>query len=190
MAESAFNWELLGDFSQPYDHMFFYNLIEEYHITNLAPPTEYDHPARETLAYQLYWDYKVKLCNALGYIRDGMNARLLWELRKSGVLRNFMGEENKYFFDNHLVTMNDQEIKKCRSKVLIQKFMDYEDHDWQYFWVLKRALTKEQQEDFEIVGEQLFADCDPLKSDDLGDPIRDFVWATAPIPIYTPIIRR
>lgn len=189
MANSAFDLEKLGDYSQDYDHMFFYNLLYDMKIQNIRPRIGYDNEAYEEIAFQLYHDYKTKACNALGYLKEGMDARLLWELRKSGVLLWFM-EHHLEFFHGHLDTFTWQEVKEYRSKFLAQCYVDYEDHDWQYFWVIKNALVKEQRDQFLIPGEDLFADGDPNKPDDLGDPIKDAVWYNAPPWIYVPKIQR
>lgn len=60
----------------------------------------------------------------------------------------------------------------------------YKDKDWQYFWVLRFS-----QRDFikiRIAAETLFADWDPNKPDELGDPVRDLANRIIPVLGYNP----
>lgn len=60
----------------------------------------------------------------------------------------------------------------------------YKDKDWQYFWVLRFS-----QRDFikiRIAAETLFADGDPNKPDELGDPVRDLANRIIPVLGYKP----
>lgn len=182
MAECAFDLSVLRDFSKP--HICGYDVVEaleRLHVTNLM--TEDEEHFHEFCS-ELCEDYNEHRANFLAYTREGMNARAVWELRKSAILWDFMeGDKDPWFFLGHEAGKSAQEIKEYRSSILIQKFMDYEDHDWQYFWVLETAYSRDfAYEYFDM--EMAFADRDEFKPDDLGDPHMDLAWRLVPVPDY------
>lgn len=187
MNESAFKVELIGDFSRKYTVKDFYKAIFDLHITNVGGYAENDKSCYEAIAFHLYTDYERKICNAFSYLKDGLNARVLWELRKSAALWHYFEDGRfNWFYEEHLESWGVKEIKEYRSKILATKFEDYEDKDWQYFWPAKMSMGTEEAYNFMIDGEPIFADCDPLKPDELGDPIADNAWSVFPVKSYKP----
>lgn len=135
-------------------------------------------------------DYNEHRANFLAYAKEGMNARVLWELRKSAILWDFMeGSKDPWFFEGHKEGWNKYQIKEYRSNVLGTKFRDYEDHDWQYFWVIDLWYGRDFAYDY-FDPEMCFEDGDPYKIDDLGDPPRDLAWRIVPVRSYTPKCRQ
>ena len=156
--------------------------IKEFGITNLKPGEAGEHIFCSELC-QDYNDHKV---NFMSYLRPGMDARLVWEWRKTAILWEFMeGDKDPWFFTPQDEFWGIKEIKDYRSRVLATKFVDYEDHDWQYFWVLHTGYGSAFAHgyfDMEIA----YQDEDPYKVDDLGDPVRDLAWRLAVNPNWEP----
>lgn len=164
--KSSFDVKLLHDFTE--DNIEMRDMVQKYKLSNVWD-SEDDHSAIDKLNETFYRDYACKLANPKSYLKEGMDARLAVELRKSSVLYI-----DDYFFEAHLEGWTWEEIKLYRSEFLRPHFIDYEDHDWQYYWAAKFSMTHEQFAFFEIVFEDCFADGDPDKPDDLGDPPMDF----------------
>lgn len=161
---SYFNVGLLQDYSQgtaTADH-----LVEKFKLTNVWD-SETDHSCTDMLNETFYRDFLLQRSNPLSYLREGMNARVAIELRKSSVLTM-----DKDFFEGHLESWTWEEIKQYRSVQLEPHLMDYEDHDWQYYYAARISLPDSKFTDFQIVFEECFADGDPNKPDDLWSVIR------------------
>lgn len=168
--ECAFNIDLLHKFPKESlcgYHVF--NDIKKYKVSNLNY-SDSDTESAEIFCSELCDDYNEHRANYKSFIWDGINARVMWELRKSAILWEFMeGDIDPWFFEAHKKNWDAYDIKHYRSSILSQKFVDYEDHDWQYFWVLRfaKGIPKYVADDYFDM-EKVYIDCDPYKADDLG----------------------
>lgn len=192
MGECAFNLSKLRDFSR--GQLCGYHVaedVERLHISNIDY-TEDDRENLEIFCAELCSDYNNGFANYEAWLRPRMDARIAWELRKSAILWEFMeGEKDPWFFLAHKASWNAEEIKEYRASILIQKFQDYCDLDWQYFWVMRMAkgLPKwvaDSYFDMEII----YQDRDELKPDQLGDPPHDLAWRLATNPDWEPKCRQ
>lgn len=169
MTECAFDLTLINDFSQPMTAIDMANLLREKQVKNIYE-TETDHECFANFNSELIKDYWAGRANPASYIREGMNARILWELRKSAILWQFMGDHtNAWFFEARQANQGVKEIKEYRASIMRTKFVDYIDKDWQYFWVVYLGVPN--WKDIRIPAETLFADGDLDKPDEFGDPI-------------------
>ena len=181
-----FNLDTIHEFGSNLEGWQVLEKIRDFGITNLKLEEAGEH----VLCSELCRDYNEHRANFMSYIRPGMDARVLWEWRKSAVLWNFMeGDKDPWFFKEQDESWGIRDIKDYRSRILATKFVDYEDHDWQYFWVLETAYNRDvAYEYFDM--EQAYLDGDPYKVDDLGDPPADLAWRLGVNPNYEPLNRQ
>lgn len=186
MDECAFDLSLINNFEKVMTAEDMANFLREKHVTNIYE-TSTDHECFANFNAELVKDYWACRANPESYVKDGINARVVWELRKSAILWDFMdGEKDPWFFEAHKAAWGVKEIKEYRADIMRTKFVDYIDRDWQYFWVTRFGLK--DWKDIRIDAELLFADGDPDKPDELGDPIRDLAWRLVPVDSYKPKI--
>lgn len=161
-----------------------YDIVENLERLKIKNLMKSDKEWYHTFCSELAYDYNERKANFLAYTREGMDARVLWELRKSAILWGFMeGDIDPWFFEGHKEGWGVFDIKAYRSRVLRTKFRDYDDHDWQYFWVLDTAYGRDYAREY-FDAEMCFEDRDEFKVDDLGDPPRDLAWRLVPVSTY------
>lgn len=127
------------------------DLVEKYKITNINDDWG------ESLYYiteALRQDYENHWANYEGYIEEGMNARVLMELRKSAILP--IDPEWREFYTGHCTLETVQEIKKYRAEKLKVLHPEYKDLDWQYYYLLK--YFKRMTDDFMMCFEECYVD--------------------------------
>jgi len=66
-----------------------------------------------------------------------------------------------------------KKIKEYRANFLKDYYVDYQDENWQYWWVLWSTLGGTQKENLRFVFEELVIDGDP-KKDNYGNPLADY----------------
>lgn len=130
----------LYDFSE---HLTFEDVsadFDRYHIHNIAAEDgsyfNYDYDEfRYYLEEALFSDYEAGRINYRAYIEDGMDARLMLELRKSALLRmshpSLIG-----FYAAHSQCETVADIKELRIKWLHFLHQDYMDLDWQVYMLI------------------------------------------------------
>ena len=108
---SYINPSLVKDFSKKKEFTDVCNDIEnKYKITNILDD---DGESAYYLAEVLFDDYEVKRCNYEAYIEEGMDARMLMELRKSAVF--FIADGDDTYFYTGLKDCNTwQEVRQFR----------------------------------------------------------------------------
>lgn len=147
------------------------DISENYKITNIADDNN------ESLYYlskALYDDYVMRRANYKAYIEKDMDARLLMEIRKSVILP--MDKELYDFYEMHSNCNNAEQVKGIRKKFL--KFLnnEYEDYNWQYYYLVINFL-RSKAKNFIFDYESCFADGDYRKQTNIEDYKRDFIIA-------------
>lgn len=152
------------------------DVLNKYKITNILD--DEDGEASWYICKALYDDYEIGRANYEAYIEEGMNARMLMELRKSAVF--FVSEDgNKYFYTGLGVCETWQEVREFRKKYFQQYNEDYQELDWQYYYLVKTVCGKFSK-DFYFDYEACFADGDWRKETKVED--YELGWFNAHVP--------
>lgn len=129
------NISVLTDFSMDLDYdTVCDDLTSVYKITNVY----YDCENLFDLAEALKSDLDGKRANYRAYIFEGIDARLLMELRKSYILD--VGRLTEEFYVGHDGLVTVDAVKDWRIRFFIQYCVDYLDLDWQYNWLSKKFI--------------------------------------------------
>jgi hypothetical protein len=133
---SKIDIEKLHDFSEKIRYSDIKDdLSTNYKITNICD--DYGE-SLYFLTSELLNDYKMHRANYKAYIKDGLNARYLMELRKSAIIPMCKEEYDFYVQHEHLNTI--KAIKKFRADYFKYLNPDYEDLEWQYYYMIKYYL--------------------------------------------------
>lgn len=133
------------------------DIVEKYKITNIADD---DGESVVYIAEALYDDYDLEMANYEAYIEEGMDARLLIELRKSACLR--MSTDNYDFYTGHKNLNTAKEVDEYRTKYMQTFNKDYVGLNWQY-WIVIRRFWGAKANYFNVDYESCFADGDYRK---------------------------
>lgn len=123
-------------------------LINTYHITNIC---DEDEESLWCISEALYDDIDTERANYEGYIKEGMNARLLMELRKNALFQ-MNGDFTKFYNLCNNCTDYKEVIKRRRDFMQKNVFNEYYDYKWQYYFLMKyllRGKSRELNIDFE-----------------------------------------
>lgn len=148
------------------------DIVKKFKIKNIAEDSD-----EESLYYicdALHEDYIQQRANYEAYIEEGMDARLLMELRKSAIIP--MHPDLYDFYDKHKECKTVEDIKSLRANYFKFINSDYADLDWQYHLLIHTFLGYKAKDlifDYEIC----FADGDPDKQTDYETYQRDFFEA-------------
>ena len=111
------------------------------------------------ISLELYNDYILQRANYESYIEEGMDARIMMELRKSAILPlEKSAREN--FYKSHQSCKTIEEIKNIRKSIICVANKDYEDLDWQLYYILKK-LWGNKGKDLYLDFEGCFEDGEP-----------------------------
>lgn len=150
------------------------NELKERGITNIFD--DGDGEALWELSKALYTDYILKRSNYKAFIEDGMNIRMLMELRKSALLP--FGESNRYVYEEHRNAETVEDVKNIRINFFSPANPDYKDEDWQYMTLVIHCLRPcGMAKDLYISYEDCYADGDLSKQKSFIDYRRDFLKA-------------
>ena len=147
---------------------------DKYKISNIC------NDGGESLYYiadALYFDYKNQTANYEAYIEKGMDARVLMELRKSAIIP--LDTDLYDFHTEHCSCSTISEIKEHRIKWLKNFNSDYQDLDWQYYFLIRHTLRKKSI-GFIFDFEECYADGDYRLQTNPDDYVRGFVQAHLP----------
>lgn len=153
------------------------DVLEKYKITNIIDDDE-------TYVYicnALAEDYRHKRANYKAYIRSGIDARLLMDLRRNALLRWGKGVDKKFLRAlTDCKTWNDSRV--VRTKWIRHYCNDqYRDFDWQYHYLLLSIYPPERYDRYskgiEFNFEYCFEDCDANKCASFEDYENDFIFA-------------
>ena len=133
-----------------------------------------DEESMTYLCNALYQDYEMQLANYEAYIEKGIDARILMELRKSAVL--WWDESFNSFYAEHKYCETVEDIKQVRIKYLKPLCDDYQDLEWQLFYLVHYNVGKKAK-DFLLNFESCFADGDSRLQTNPDDYAEDFVEA-------------
>lgn len=165
-----FDWHNLQRFDDGVSENSIYrDLFRKYKITNVVD----DVAARSWLVSALKFDLDKRLANYRAYIEPGMDARRLFELRKSMIIPT--GERLADFYGRSIRCKTVEGVIKERVDLLFQFYMDYADLPWQYFLVMRHIYGKDYMEGFEFDFEVCFKDGDRKKQTRPDQYIDDFV---------------
>lgn len=136
--------------------------FDKYHIHNIV--CEGDEEARfyyidyrTDLEDALYMDYMKRGVNYHAYIEEGMDARILMELRKCALIRLGPGLDQYYELYGDCETIED--IRRLRIECVSQWDDNYRDFDWQTYMLIRYCWGKDSP-DILIDYESCFADGD------------------------------
>jgi hypothetical protein len=135
----------LCDFSDT-DYLYYdviMDKLKSYKFKNIVE----DDSVYEELALILLLDYEHKIANFTSYAEEGMDLRMFMELRKSVILP-FRKDEG--FILGHRKLDTPEQVKAWRVKCLNPKFLEYEDMDWQLFFIVFYSTHGKYSEDFEF----------------------------------------
>lgn len=174
VSHSYIDFSLVRDFSKKKKFADVYNdLKSEYRVTNVL-----NDDALHCIAKALYKDYRIQRCNYESYIEDGMDARLLMELRKSSVF--YVGEGSDTYFYTGLKDCNTwQEVRQFRINFFGKVFPGYEELNWQYYYLVIKLCGK-YAVDFIFDSESCFEDGDWRKQTKVEDYKIEFFNAHMP----------
>lgn len=160
----VFDTNLMYDFSIDYSNEDIEALLDSFEITGFLD----DFHTKRMVVGDFYSDYLQKRVNPFSYLSgiSSIDARTLMELRKSSLPRLPIE-----FYQNHPEPSDGwREIKRYRAEFLSQFFEDYQDENWQYWWVLRLTIFNKGRESLSFVYEDYLVDGDPEK-DYFQDPI-------------------
>lgn len=147
-----------------------HDLSEVYHITNIYNDWEANeggYLGGIEISKALADDYNYRRCNYKSYIRRGMNARLLMELRISAMIPM----DNQGFYQMFDTCTTYKEVKDKRIKYFreVLNITWWEDWGWQLWYLLKHNLSNEQSVDLELDYSNCFKDWDekPVKTSEV-----------------------
>lgn len=126
--------DLVHDFSKTITFDDVYDdIVENYRITNIL-----DYFSQCIIAKNLLEDYEQGRANYKSYIEEGMDARILMELRKSAIIP--VEEKMNEYYTDHSKCETVQDIKNMRIQKLNYLNPDYIDENWQYYMLAKYCL--------------------------------------------------
>lgn len=129
-------------------------------ISKLYKVANIERESGESLYYiadALYRDYEMGRANYRGYISEGIDARLLMEVRKSMILN--LAQEELNFIGQHKDVNTIEEVKEHRTKFLQRFIPDFTGEDWQLYMVMKYTW-KAKAIDIDLDFESCFEDGD------------------------------
>lgn len=142
MGHSYIDYKILYDFSdaEVSSETIFSDLRDVYKITNIGGYNEDDkfiHTA--DVADELYDDYFYKRANYRAYIEEGMNLRMLAELRKSALIKVAGKQLYPDFYMAHNNCETVKQVSDTRVKFLKFLNADYIDMEWQTYYIIRRC---------------------------------------------------
>lgn len=168
----------LKDFSKPKTlDSIIYDITKRYKIKNIINDYEYIFH----IANALYFDYSREIANYEAYIERGMDARLLMDLRKSSILP--LEKELWYFYDSNSSCKTIEDVRRVRTEFLKNFNSDYQDLNWQYFFLIKHTWRCKSI-DFIFDFEECYEDGDWRLQTNPTDYEREFIEAHMPPSYY------
>lgn len=137
------------------------DLTEKYKITNIA-----NEEALKVIVETLAFDYANFMANYEGYIEEGMDARVLMELRKSAILPLDTWND---FFTGHNTFETAEDIRFYRTNMLKSMYYNYTDWDWDYYRYFKCLWIV--PENYRIDFEDCYEDGDASRQTSVQDYI-------------------
>lgn len=132
---SYINPEKVFDFSEKIDYDTIYeDLTEVYKVKNLD--YEYE-DAVDLLICTLLDDYESKRVNYKAFIEDGIDARILFELRRNAFVKMPDNITEAEYCREHNNCETIEQLKELRLKTIKRYAKEYEDYDWQYALLMK-----------------------------------------------------
>lgn len=160
--------KLIRNFSKPIDlDEVVDDLSEVYKITNIADDDSYNFIAEE-----LYYDYIKERANYKAYIKEGMDARILMEVRKSAIIP--LAGQMLRIYDVHSDCETVEDIKAVRTRELKFLNSDYDDADWQYYAVI-RYFLRSKSVGVEFNFEDCYADAGRYPYNNIDNCKREFL---------------
>ena len=157
----TFDMNLRRDFSDKnlQDINFIYKELNDvYHIQNIYPELE----CYWEIVLALYYDIQYERCNYRCYIKEGMDARFMMELRKCILM--VLPDEFYTIFDN---CKTADEVLQTRIHYIKTKLYDqYEGWDWQTWHYIMHCWGRDHNQELEIDFESCFNDGIPEKEKD------------------------
>lgn len=160
------------DFSKRYSVKYIIEDLKNYKVSNIITD-DYD-SSYTIVAEVLHDDIVTRRANYKGYIEEGINLRMLAELRKSAVLP--MAKSMYSFYSDHRFADTVDDVKKLRIDLFGKMKSDYKDEDWQYMAVAKYFLRKKGNY-YRFDWEELYLDSSGRLCRDIEDYKKDFVRA-------------
>lgn len=162
-----FQTDIMYQFSKNYQFEDFQDILFNINITGLKQDAE----TKRNFVSLFYSDYLQERVNPYSYLIDiiSIDIRTLMELRKSSLPRLPIE-----FYQQHPESSAGWKvIKQYRTNFLKDYYVDYQDENWQYWWVLWTTLGGKTSENLRFVYEDLVVDGNPQK-DKYEDPIAQY----------------
>lgn len=124
------------------------------------------------IAEALYEDLQMERANYKAYIKKGMDARFMMELRKTAILP-LVGDA-LVVFERHSDCETVEDIKNTRTREL--KFIneDYDDADWQYY-AITRYFLRRKSVNLEFTFEECYVDAGKYPYNDAEESRQEFL---------------
>ncbi len=162
-----FHTDFMYKFQKEYEYEDFRDFLFSFHVIGLKS----DDRTKRNFVSLFYSDYLQKRVNSFSYLNNikGIDIRTLMELRKSALPRLPI----EFYQQHPEPTVGWKEIKQYRTSFLKDYYMDYQDENWQYWWVLWSTLGGKQAQNLRFVYEDLVEGGDPRK-DEYGNPLAQY----------------
>lgn len=162
-----FRTDLMYKFSSDYQFEDFRDFLFNINITGLKQDSE----TKRNFVSLFYSDYIQGRVNPFSYLAGitSIDIRALMELRKSSLPRLPI----EFYQQHPEPDAGWQQIKQYRTDFLKNYYVDYQDENWQYWWVLWTTLGGKTSENLRFVYEDLVTGGDPRK-DEYGDPLAQY----------------
>ena len=162
-----FHTDFMYKFQEEYEYEDFRDFLFSFHVMGIKS----DDRTRRNFIGLFYSDYLQERINPFSYLGEitTIDIRTLMELRKSALPRLPI----EFYQQHPEPKVGWEKIKEYRTNFLKDYYVDYQDENWQYWWVLWTTLGGKQSENLRFVYEDLVIDGDPEK-DWYGDPLADY----------------
>lgn len=157
---------------------FYFEYVEEdilskYKVKNIVDDDE----SYVYICNALFNDYILGRANYKAYIEDGMDARMLMDLRKNALLRWGNGVDEDFFksFEGCEVWQDSRRIRVDWIRRLCHH--QYCDFDWQYYYYLLLIYPEFKRDWIEFNFEYCYEDADMSKCSSIEDYKADFIFA-------------
>lgn len=131
------------------------DIRDKYKITNI---NDDDGESLWYICKALYDDFRLKRVNYMAFIEKDMDARMLMELRRSAVIQYTTDPLSLDYYRSFRKCETPDDVIKNRTKIISYYNEDYEDLDWQYYFLCMYTFRPEQKKNFEFNYESCFAD--------------------------------
>lgn len=147
------------DFSRDIEFMEIYDYVSN-RLKNVAID-EYDDIFAYEIADTLHEDYIRGIANYQSYAEDGMDARMLMELRKSAILpqKIILDIDLTEMWKEHSTCETWKDVKRLRTKWFKVLNKDYKDADWQYLYLCRLCYKDDIFKYLKIDFECHYHDC-------------------------------